>query len=179
MELYDVYTRDRVKTGETRVRGEAVPAGFCRLIVHICIFNRAGEMLIQQRQPFKRGWSNLWDVSVGGNAVAGDTSQSAAMREVREELGLTLDLTDVMPACTVYFEDGFDDFYTVTQDIALEDIRMQPEEVQQVKWATREEILSLIDGGLFIPYEKSLIDFLFFLRQHRETHTRADRSPLR
>ena len=179
MELYDLYTKDRVRTGQTGVRGEPVPPGFYRLVVHVCIFNSRGEMLIQQRQPFKRGWSNLWDVSVGGNAVAGDTSPAAAMREVREELGLTLDLTESLPACTVYFADGFDDFYIVRQDTDLKTLRLQPEEVQQVKWAAREEIHALIDSGAFIPYEKSLIDFLFFLRQHKGSHTRPDNSPLR
>ena len=48
-------------------------------------------MLIQRRQPFKRGWSNLWDITVGGNAIAGDSSRSAAERETRAELGLSLD----------------------------------------------------------------------------------------
>ena len=94
MEFFDLYTKERIKTGKTLERGKPVPAGFYRLVVYVCIFNSRGEMLIQQRQPFKRGWSDLWDVSMGGNAVAGDTSQTAAMREVQEELGLTLDLTD-------------------------------------------------------------------------------------
>ena len=36
-------------------------------------------------------------------------------------------------------------------------IRMQPEEVAEVRWASRDEILLMIDSGEFIPYEKSLI----------------------
>ena len=56
MELFDLYTADRVKTGKTMVRGEPVPEGCYRIVVHICIFNEQGQMLIQQRQPFKRGW---------------------------------------------------------------------------------------------------------------------------
>ena len=71
MELFDLYTADREKTGQTMVRGEPTPEGFYRLVVHVCIFNPEGQMLIQQRQPFKRGWANLWDVTVGGCAVAG------------------------------------------------------------------------------------------------------------
>ena len=98
MELFDLYTEDRVKTGRTMVRGTQVPKGFCRLVVHVCIFDPEGRMLIQQRQPFKQGWSNYWDMTVGGCAVAGDTSRTAAEREVREEIGLELDLSDVRPA---------------------------------------------------------------------------------
>ena len=54
------------------VRGDRQPEGTCRLVVHICLFNARGEMLIQQRQSFKSGWSNFWDVTVGGSAVAGE-----------------------------------------------------------------------------------------------------------
>ena len=48
-------------------RGEPMKDGDYHLVVHICIFNTDGKMLIQQRQPFKDGWSNLWDITVGGS----------------------------------------------------------------------------------------------------------------
>ena len=174
MELFDLYTENRERTGKTMVRGQPVPEGFYRLVVHVCVFDPQGRMLIQQRQPFKKGWSNMWDISVGGCAVAGDTSRTAAERETREELGLGLDLTGVRPTLTVYFENGFDDYYVVTQAVDLSALRLQYEEVQTVKWADRDEILRMIDDGRFIPYEKSLIELLFFRREHRSSHTRSD-----
>lgn len=174
MELFDLYTADREKTGKTMVRGEPTPEGYYRLVVHVCIFNRQGQMLIQQRQPFKKGWSNLWDVSVGGSAVAGDSSRSAAERETKEELGLSLDLSGKRPSLTIYWSHGFDDYYVVKADPDLSALRLQYEEVQQVRWADKEEILSMIDGGRFIPYEKSLIELLFFRRDHLSSHTRSD-----
>lgn len=174
MEMFDLYTADREKTDRKMVRGEPTPAGLYRLVVHVCIFDPEGRMLIQQRQPFKRGWSNLWDVTVGGCAVSGDTSRSAAERETREEIGLSVDLTDVRPTLTLHWENGFDDYYVLTQDVDLQALRLQHEEVQGVRWATREEILRMIDSGEFIPYEKSLIELLFFRRDHRSAHTRSD-----
>ena len=174
MELFDLYTADRQKTGRTMVRGEPVPEGFYRLVIHVCIFNQEGQMLIQQRQPFKRGWSNLWDITVGGCAQAGDSSQTAAERETREELGLDLDMKDARPTLTIQFESGFDDIYVLTRNVDLSTLRLQPEEVQAVRWASKEEILQMIDDGRFIPYEKSLIELLFFRRDHRSSHTRSD-----
>ena len=131
-------------------------------------------MLIQQRQPFKQGWSNLWDVSVGGAAVSGDSSRTAAERETREELGLAVDLSDARPTLTIWWEHGFDDFYIVNRPVAPDSLHLQYEEVQAVRWAEKEEILRMIDDGLFIPYEKSLIELLFFRRNHRSSHTRGD-----
>lgn len=174
MELFDLYTADRVKTGRTMVRGDAVPEGCYRIVVHVCIFDPEGRMLIQQRQPFKEGWSNMWDITVGGSAVAGDTSRTAAERETREEIGLSIDLTDVRPSLTLYWEHGFDDYYLLTRDVDPDTLHLQYEEVQAVRWATREEILRMIDDGEFIPYEKGLIDLLFFQRNHRGAHTRRD-----
>ena len=174
MELFDLYTADRVKTGRTMARGEPTPEGFYRLVVHVCIFSPEGKMLIQQRQPFKKGWSNLWDITVGGCAVAGDSSRTAAERETREELGLDIDLSDVRPTLTIHWENGFDDYYVLTRSVDPESLHLQYEEVQAVRWAGREEILRMIDDGEFIPYEKSLIELLFFRRDHRSAHTRND-----
>ena len=174
MELFDLYTRDRIKTGRTMVRGDKVPEGLYRLVVHVCIFDPEGRMLIQQRQPFKKGWSNMWDITVGGCAVAGDTSQDAAEREVREEIGLELDLQDERPTMTTTFEGGFDDYYVLTRDVDLSSLHLQYEEVQTVRWAEKEEILRMIDDGQFISYEKSLIELLFFFRNHSGTHTKGD-----
>lgn len=174
MELFDLYTADRVKTDRTMVRGDPTPEGYYRLVVHVCIFNQKGQMLIQQRQPFKSGWSNLWDVTVGGSAVSGDTSRSAAERETLEELGLSVDLSDVRPTLTVHWENGFDDYYVLTREVDPASLRLQPEEVQQVRWADKDEILRMIDDRQFIPYEKSLIELLFFRRNHRSSHTVRD-----
>lgn len=57
MELWDVYTVDREKTGRTWQRGNRLENGDYHLVIHVCIFNKDGQMLIQQRQPFKDGWA--------------------------------------------------------------------------------------------------------------------------
>ena len=75
MERWDLYTKDRMKTGETMSRSERVPQGRYHIVIHVCLFNAKGEMLIQQRQPYKRSWAGLWDVSVGGCALAGESSR--------------------------------------------------------------------------------------------------------
>ena len=172
MEIWDLYTKDRIKTEETMVRGEKITKGFYRLVVHVCIFNSRGEMLIQQRHPFKSSWSNMWDITVGGSDISGDTSQSAAEREVYEEIGYKLSLDRIRPALTINFEDGFDDMYLIKKDIEISDLYLQYEEVKAVKWASKEEILKLIDEEIFIPYHKSLIELLFFMKDTKGTHTR-------
>ncbi len=169
MELWDVYDVERKKTNRTMVRGEEFQAGDYHLVVHVCIFNSNGEMLIQQRQPFKIGWSNLWDVTVGGSATAGDSSQTAAQRELYEEIGLELNFENLRPHFTSHFERGFDDIYLIEKNVDLHTLKLQYEEVQAVKWASKEEILAMIKTGEFIPYYESWIQLLFDTRKQRGT----------
>lgn len=174
-EVWDLYTADREKTGKTMVRGMGCPDGYYRVVIHVCIFNNRGEMLIQQRQPFKKGWSNLWDFTVGGHVLAGESAREAAEREVKEEIGYTLSLENTRPAFTLSFETGFDDIYLVRRDIDIADLKLQYEEVQAVEWADQEEILRRIDNATFIPYHKALVELLFHLKDCRSAHTRGDK----
>ena len=172
MELCDLYCADRSLSGQIIPRDSVVPENRYRLIVHLCIFNSRGEMLIQQRQSTKSAWPDLWDFSVGGNATHGEDSATAIERETEEELGLSLNFHGIRPYFTINFETGFDDFYLIIKDLAPETLRLQPEEVQAIKWATREEILQLWEQGKFMHYYPSLIHFLFDTRGVYGSHQR-------
>ena len=108
MELWDVYDIDRQHTGKVteRVNGKALPQGEYHLVVHIGIFNGKGELLIQQRQPWKAGYPNLWDVSAAGSALAGENSAQAAERELWEELGIRHDFSKERPYYTMNFPEA-------------------------------------------------------------------------
>jgi len=152
VELWDIYTKDRIKTGKLHKRGEKLSDGEYHLVVHVCILNNKNQLLIQQRQPFKIGWPNMWDLSVGGSAVAGDSSSQAAERELAEELGLKMDLSDLVPQFTITIKNGFDDYYIVKKDVNLSHVSLQKEEVQAVRWADKKEIIKMQQEGTFIPY---------------------------
>ena len=164
MEYWDIFDIDRLPTGKTAVRGEKMPRGEYHMVIHICIFNSKGEMLIQQRQPWK-SFGDKWDVTVGGSALKGETSRDAARRELFEELGIEHDFSSARPNMTMNFEEGFDDFYLINRDIELSSVKLQPEEVKAARWASRDEVMELIDKGEFIPFFKSFINLLFDVRQ--------------
>jgi len=167
MEKFDVYNDERISTGKVLERGQKCNKGENRMVIHICIFNSLGEMLIQQRQPFKKTWPNMWDISVGGSSITGETSRDCAHRELLEELGIDFDFSNIRPHLTINFENGFDDFYLLEMDIDIENLVLQKDEVQAVKWATKEEILDLSNRGQFIPYCTSFLISLFDLRKKR------------
>lgn len=163
MELWDVYDINMQKTGRTAERGKPMSDDDYHLVTHICVFNSRGQMLIQHRQPFKKGFSGLWDVSAAGSALAGETSRRAAERELKEETGIDMQI-NVRPSFNISFDRGFDDFYLLDWDGDISTLELQYEEVESVKWATKEEILSMIDNGTFVPYYKSLINMIFDMK---------------
>lgn len=166
MEIFDLYDAARRPTGQTMVRGEQPPEGRYRLVVHVCIFNSNGEMLIQQRQPFKASWPNMWDVSVGGSVTAGEDSRQGAHRELLEELGLDVDFFQQAPVLTTTFTGGFDDFYVLHMDLDPTALDLQESEVQAAKWADEAEVMALLEAGRFIPYQKAFLQYIFFRRNH-------------
>lgn len=167
-EFWDIYTKDRVKTGRLHRRGDVMQEGDYHVAVHVCIFNSEGQLLIQKRQPFKKGWTNMWDITVGGSAVAGDDSRKAAEREVLEELGLKIDLSDIRPRFTMNFSEGFDDYYIIEMDVDISKLKLQKEEVQQVRFVDKEEALRMQEEGIMIPYW--FLDKLFDIRGDYDAH---------
>lgn len=164
MEYIDLYGADRQPLGQTILRGQTLPPDTYRLVVHVCLFNTQGEMLIQQRHTHKSIFPDLWDLSAGGQVSHGETSSVAAMRETAEELGLHLPIADMRPKLTIHFEDGFDDIYLLSTDITINDLRLQQEEVHAVRFADEDTILRMIQEGRFIPYHEAYIRLLFTMR---------------
>lgn len=175
METWDIYDINRQKTDKKMTRGNKIENGDYHLVVSVCVFNSEGEMLIQQRQVDKHGWPNRWDITAAGSATAGETSLQAAQRELLEEVGLKGNFLNKRPILSVNFSRGFQDYYCLTQEVDINSLILQQEEVQAVKWASREIIMKMIDTGEFIPYYKSLISTFFDMKDAEGSHTKTQK----
>lgn len=76
----------------------------------------------------------------GGSVIKGETSLQAIEREIKEELGISLNMEDIQ--LINHYKTGtvWLDTYLIKQDINLDDIIMREDEVCDVKWATYDEI---------------------------------------
>jgi len=170
MEYFDIYNSERIPQNRTSMRGIPLKSGEYRLAVHICIFYR-DKMLIQQRTNDKDTDASKWDLTAAGCVLAEETSAKAAERELYEELGISLDLSGKRPHLTMNFYEGFNDVFLVEKEIDPSTLRLQAEEVQAVKWASREEIIEMIEAGEFISYYPAFISLLFEIRQNFGANT--------
>lgn len=58
-------------------------------MIHLHVFNEAGELYLQKRPAWKDIQPDKWDTAVGGHIDLGESVETALRREAREELGLT------------------------------------------------------------------------------------------
>jgi isopentenyldiphosphate isomerase len=58
-------------------------------VVHVLVFNRKGDLLLQRRSQKKDVAPGKWDTSVGGHVEAGEDLLGSCKREMQEELGIT------------------------------------------------------------------------------------------
>ena len=87
-EQIDVLDENGNKLGVVKTRAEVHANGLWHQAAHVWIFNSKGEILLQKRSMQKESWPGLWDTSAAGHLSAGDTPKEAAIRELREELGI-------------------------------------------------------------------------------------------
>ena len=170
MEFWDVYDKFRRAKGFKVMRGgdKRLAKGEYHLTSHVCVFALYGRMLVQRRADFKSLWGGLWDISASGSVLAGESTGEGAERELFEELGVKADLRDEQPRATFYHENCISDYFVVRADVPLETVRIQKSEVAEVGYATREEILAMIDDGRFIPYKKSFIEMMFDMNEAKD-----------
>jgi isopentenyldiphosphate isomerase len=89
-ELIDILDAEGKFTGEKKLKSYAHRMGLFHPTVHIWFYTRNREILIQQRGKTKDTHPLLWDVSVAGHVGAGEAIEIAAVREVKEEIGLEI-----------------------------------------------------------------------------------------
>ncbi len=143
--------------------------GESHLVVMVCLFRRNNtqtpQLLIQRRAATKIGWPSTWDVTAAGSAVSGESSQTGARRELSEEVGIDLDLSQAGPTITIRAPKSLYDIYLVDAPAGLDidSLALQPDEVDAVAWVSRDEILDMIADGRFAPVKPSLIHLIFDL----------------
>src|SRR6478735_3558880 len=88
-EIFDVVDANDEVTG-TATRGEVHAQNLLHRAVHVFVFNKHGDLLLQKRSRLKDMCPGLWDSSVSGHLDSGEGYESAAVRELGEEMGISV-----------------------------------------------------------------------------------------
>lgn len=94
----------------------------------------------------------MWDVTVGGHVDSGEFGRQALIREAKEELGIDINDSEIkyLVGSTSINEQGdiinkhYNKCYLITKSIEISDIKIQEDEVSEVKYFSKDELLKRI-----------------------------------
>lgn len=133
----------------------------------VFIFNTKGEVLLQQRALSKYHSPGLWTNTCCSHPRPGETTEEAAHRRLKEEMGFDCTLQHKFSFIyKVQFDNGLyehelDHVYTGVYE---EEPSINPNEVNMYKWMKWEQLLEDVN--------KNMADYTFWLRQILEQHQR-------
>jgi isopentenyldiphosphate isomerase len=91
-ESVDLLDEHGIVVGAT-TRAEMRDSNLLHRSVFIAVVNDADELLVHLRADWKDLWPSSWDIAVGGVVGAGEAWETAAARELAEEIGITTELS--------------------------------------------------------------------------------------
>ena len=179
-EYFDLLDEFGQKLGQRKERSLVHKDGNFHRSVHIWIYNDKKEILFQRRCAFKDLGSNRLDMSCGGHLNAGETSIEAALRELKEELNLTIDPKELHYVMTVkrIFEKGqvkdreFNDVYLLKTTKTLSEFKMQKEELSELMFLSVEQWERLLkyQSKDFLPYPIEQNFLIYYLKTKEKSY---------
>ncbi len=161
-ELIDICDENNILLGVQKLKSEAHKKGLWHRAVHIWIYSPNGEVLVQLRAHDKLLFPDKWDVSVAGHISAGDEPVLSALREIKEEIGLTvkkeeLEFFNVVKQKQIFRDIKNNEFYYIYFLKFKGDIKnwtLQKEEVQKIKFMPLHELEMELksDYEKFVPH---------------------------
>ncbi len=135
-ELFDLYDPAGRPLGRTKPRDAVHRDGDWHRSAHLWIFTSDRRLLLQRRALDKDTWPGRLDASVGGHYHAGEGADGV-LREAREELGLALDVQELIPLGERRVESRepgvndreIQDVYLLRRDLSLTAYQPDPDEI--------------------------------------------------
>lgn len=155
VEYFDVLTENGEYEGRTETRDICHEKGLWHKAVAMFMVNSKDQVLLQKRSANKKLWPNMWDITAGGHVLAGEFGFEAIIREIKEELGATVDRNDILFLGSArstnikgdIINRHFNEYYVITKDLDEKTLILQPEEVSDIKWVDKEEVVRRIENG--------------------------------
>ncbi len=142
-EYWDLYDVKRNFLGRSIKRGDAFAEGEYYVCCEIWVQSSNGLLLMTQRHPNKKA-GGLWEFT-GGGVLAGETTKQAAVRELKEELGVTIEESALHLLEVYKHKNYFMDIFTVKKDLEINNLVLQTDEVIDAKWVSIEELMKMIE----------------------------------
>lgn len=162
-ELIDIIDTTGNKTGQIVTRDEAHRQGLWHKAIAVAIINSNNQILLQQRSYKKEKNAGMWDISVAGHVLSNESSKTASIREIKEEINIecsedelefVMAYIDQKVIRNDFIENQIYDFYILKKNIKLSDITIQASELEQVKYVSLIELTDMINSKILVDRPK-------------------------
>ena len=146
MEIWDLYDANGNRTGETweRSRMKEIPEGRYHIVCDVLIRHRDGTFLLTYRDPRKDVFPGCWEASAGGSALAGETPEEGARREMLEETGLVANKLELIGTTWKRKSRSAVYAWLAVVDCAKDAVRLQEGETADYRWVEPRTLFSMI-----------------------------------
>ena len=146
-ELLDIVNDEDIITGQ-EMRSVAHQLGLQHRGVHVFLFTTDGKMLVQKRSKDRAQYPSALDCSVSEHIKAGESYLEAAMRGMKEEMGV--EGIEVKPLVKFRMEYGPNDneistLYEGTVDPV--NVQFDPVEIEEINYYTLDELQEMVKSG--------------------------------
>ena len=154
MELFDVIDSKGNPAGQIVSREKAHAEGIPHRTAHIWIIRKKegrAQILLQKRSQNKDSFPGKFDTSSAGHIQAGDEPLESALRELKEELGISATPEQLHFAGTfpisfakefhgkMFRDEEIAFVYIYDHPVEIDRLTLQKEEVEEVQWFDLEE----------------------------------------
>ncbi|TGV00402.1 NUDIX hydrolase [Flavivirga rizhaonensis] len=173
-EYIDIVTKEGKPTGKSELKSIIHQKGLYHNTVHIWFYTKKGDILLSQRSAKKTICPLMWDVSVAGHIDSGETIKQAAVRETKEEIGISISENDLKKIgvfeCFQTYKSGiidneFHNTFICELKVPMSKLIPQEEEVEALKLVSFSNFKDLIknignNDNHFVPSNKSYYELV-------------------
>lgn len=170
MEYVDLFDENNNPLDVSKEKMQAHEDGNFHRTAHIWIINDNKELLLQKRSASKKSHPNCWDISGAGHIRAGESVLEGAIRELKEELGVTAKEDALEYIATIKSTKDpknmeFQYVYLLKCNRKIDEYIFEDNEVSEVKYVYFEELEKMVEErteGLLIHEEeyKNLFEYI-------------------
>lgn len=169
-ELIDIYNEKNEALNIIKMRSEAHKQGLWHRSAHIWIYNSKSEILLQLRSAGKIMFPGKWDVSSAGHIGAGEIPLESALRELKEEIGITAADEDlyfykIFKQSSTYnnlLDNEFHYAYFLKFNGDIGNLILQEEEVDEIRFYHTDFLKTELNKnpGNFVPQGKNWFEII-------------------
>lgn len=151
-ERFDLVNESGLVIGSASRRECHSNAALLHPVVHVVVTGSGGCLLLQKRHPDKDIQPNRWDTSVGGHIHSGESAADAVLREVHEEIGLTVTSASLTFCYTYIMRNEIESEFVTTYTLAHNGpFRHQAEEITELSFWPVGLIQCRLGKNIFTP----------------------------